>query len=167
MQAERGVYLKASPRPDAAKQSPLIAFNARVYVQRHTPQADVAQRWADVAALDAGCAGFIEERFLASGPPEPTATLRPVAHHDTLGKIARDVYGEQLAAGGDARLYVQALYEANRGLPGISLGKVDLGWSRRLPREQAEAETLNIYLGGRVLQGQTLWIRQGRYVRRP
>jgi hypothetical protein len=79
VQALRGVYLRTRPLPGAESPSAPIPFNGLVHVERRTTQDRANKRWCYVIALDAGGAGFCEERYLAIDPPEPTAQLRCTA----------------------------------------------------------------------------------------
>jgi hypothetical protein len=163
--APKGIILKAEPSPGARKLSGIIPFDFQVFVERTTPQADVAQRWAYVVALSGGSgAGFIEEKFLALDPPEPAAKLRLVHRGDMLGAIASAEYGSKFEGGNDQRLYVQALYEANKNRPGIKLRDVDLSRIETLLREGAEEETLKIYRGVQIDTGAALWIPSDQFI---
>ncbi|HTR54758.1 MAG TPA: hypothetical protein VMJ10_28905 [Kofleriaceae bacterium] len=160
--APNGRHLFASPDPTAPAASGVIPFNGLVHVERRTTEADVAQRW--VYVIGNGAAGFCEERYVAINPPEPNATLRVVSKGDSLVKIAVDAYGASFANGNDERLYVQALYIANKGRPGIHLSEANLGIINTALRSPAEQETLRVFLGAKVIAGQSLWIPSEAFV---
>ncbi|HEU4786234.1 MAG TPA: hypothetical protein VFS57_02465, partial [Gemmatimonadaceae bacterium] len=120
--------------------------------------------WAYITVVGGGGAGFIEERHLAVGPPEPAANLHAVKGGERLGKIAADVFGAEITGGNDARLYVQAIYEANKGRAGIRLDAVDLTLRESMPRQEAEEETLKIYKGVKVIEGQAIWVPSKEFV---
>lgn len=163
--AAKGIRLHAAPTPASPRSEPIVAFNELVHVERTTPGADLAKRWAYVVAAN-GRAGFIEEKFLAIDPPEPDATLYVVAPHDKLGPIAERRFGAQITGGNDARLYVQAIYEANKGRPGIRLQPVTLSWRQTWSRREAEEQTLQVYKGVAILAGQAIWIPSEGFVQR-
>jgi hypothetical protein len=161
----KGILLRASPTPASPGSGPIIAFNALVHVARTTSGADLAKRWAYVVAAN-GRAGFIEEKFLAIDPPEPDATLYVVAPHDKLGAIAERRFGAHITGGNDARLYVQAIYEVNKGRPGIRLQPVTLSWRQTWSRREAEEHTLQVYKGVAILAGHAIWIPSEGFVQR-
>jgi hypothetical protein len=163
--AALGIVLKARPAPGARPVTQILPFDSQVFVERTTPQPELAKRWAYVVALSGGSgAGFIEEKYLAIDPPEPEARLRRVKRGDTLGAIATSEYGAKYEGGNDQRLYVQALYEANKQRPGIKLHAVDLSRTETLLREEAEEETLKIYRGVQIDEGAVLWIPSDGFV---
>lgn len=157
IQAPRGVYLRTRPLPGAASSHPPIPFNGLVHVERRTTQPHSSERWCYVIAADAGAAGFCEERYLALDPPEPTATLRRTAAGERLALIAEEAYGPPTGQN-NSRLYVQALYLANRDRAGVTLDHVDLGFRARATRGDAEEQTLQIYQGAKIITGTSLWI---------
>jgi len=161
--AAKGIRLHAGPTPASPRSGPIIAFNALVHVERTTSGADLAKRWAYVVTVN-GSAGFIEEKFLAIDPPEPDATLYVVAPRDKLGAIAERRFGAQITGGNDARLYVQAIYEANKGRPGIRLQPVTLSWRQTWNRREAEEQTLEVYKGVAILAGHAIWIPSEGFV---
>lgn len=156
--APKGIILKAQPAPDARPVSAIIDFDKEVFVVRTTTESDVAKRWAFVTTTGSGGSGFIEERFLVLDPPEPRASLYIVQSHQRLGKIVGDKFGADIVGGNDARLYVQAIYELNKGRPGIWLEEVNLSRRDTLPRREAEEETLKVYLGIHITADHAIWI---------
>lgn len=160
--APNGRHLFAKPDPAAPAASGVLPFGTLVHVERRTTQKDVAQRW--VYVVGSGAAGFCEERYVAIAPPEPNATLRLVEKGDTLFRIAAEAYGTSFSQGNDARQYVEALYVANKGRPGIKLTEVDLGSLDSALRGSAEQETLKVFEGARVVAGQNLWIPSEAFV---
>jgi hypothetical protein len=89
-----------------------------------------------------------------------------VAPGDKLGHIAEQRFGASITGGNDARLYVQAIYEANRGRPGVKLTPVDLSFRDTWARREAEEETLKVYRGVQIVAGQALWIPSEAFVQR-
>jgi hypothetical protein len=134
-----------------------VPFNGLVFVERGTTQGTANERWCYVIATELGTAGFCEERYLAIDPPEPTATLHRTAPGERLATIAEQAYG---AATDDnnSRLYVQALYLANRDRAGVQLEHVDLSFKDHVLRGEDERRTLEIYKGAKVIAGTSLWI---------
>src|SRR5207248_7590365 len=90
--------------------------------------------------------------------PEPTAHVHRVKAGETLGGIAAQAYGDKFEKDNDARLYVQALFVANHGRPGIYLEDVNLSAVQEAIRTHDEAETVRIYKGVRVKADHALWI---------
>jgi hypothetical protein len=133
VQAPKGVYLRERPLPGAPSPSAPVPFNGLVFVERRTNQGAANERWCYVIATELGIAGFCEERYLAIDPPEPTATLHRTVPGERLATIAEQAYG--LATDdNNARLYVQALYLANRDRAGVKLDHVDLSFKDRALR---------------------------------
>jgi len=157
VQAPKGVYLRVQPAPGATSPGAPVPFNGLVYVERRTTQGHANERWCYVIATEAGAAGFCEERYLAIDPPEPTATLRRTAGGERLAAIAEAAYGPATGEN-NARLYVQALYLANRDRAGVALDHVDLGFQDRALRGDEEEQTLLIYKGAKVIAGDSIWI---------
>jgi hypothetical protein len=157
VQAANGVYLRIRPLPGAASSGAPVPFNGLVHVERRTTQDHASKRWCYVIAIDAGGAGFCEERYLAIDPPEPTAQLRRTAPGERLAAIAKEAFGRPTDET-NSRLQVQALYLANRDRAGIQLDRVDLGLAERALRGADEEQTLKIYKGATVIAGNALWI---------
>jgi hypothetical protein len=167
VQAPKGRTLLQRPEPGSApSMSAPLPFDARLMVLRRTTQPTAAERWCYVAAPEHGAAGFCEERYLAIGPPEPQARLHRIEAGETLGKVAREAYGERIGAGHDERLYIQGLYEANKDRAGVKLTPVQLGASETWHRQGAEEETLKIYRGVQIQQGMSLWIPSDGFIQR-
>ena len=98
-----------------------------------------------------------KKRYLAIDPPEPTATLRRTAPGERLATIAENAYGPA-KDDNNSRLYVQALYLANRDRAGVQLDHVDLSFKDRALRGEDERRTLEVYKGAKVIAGDSIWI---------
>jgi hypothetical protein len=122
--APLGILLKVKAAPHAAKVSQLIPFDDPVHVARTSAGERGTVRWAYVVATKAGVSGFIEERFLATDPPEPTAMLHRRKPGETVGRIADPAQGTRDSAGAEAAMSMQGLHEANRDRPGIAIDEV-------------------------------------------
>jgi len=157
VQASKGVYLRERPLPGAASPSAPVPFNGLVFVERRTNQGTANERWCYVIATELGVTGFCEERYLAIDPPEPTATLHRTAPGERLATIAEQAYGP-VDHDNNSRLYVQALYLANRDRAGVQLDHVDLSFKDRALRGEDERRTLEVYKGAEVIAGTSLWI---------
>lgn len=157
VQAPKGVYLRERPVPGAPSPSAPVPFNGLVFVERRTNQGTAHERWCYVIATELGVAGFCEERYLAIDPPEPTATLHRTAPGERLATIAEQAYGPA-TDDNNSRLYVQALYLANRDRAGVQLDHVDLSFKDRALRGEDERRTLEVYKGAKVIAGTSLWI---------
>ena len=125
----------------------VLPFDELVTVERGT-----AHGWCWVIPSGAlsGTPGFCEEHFLALDPPEPTAHLHRVAPGEELRLIAERYYGKQFRQERDARLYVQALYEANKGHKGVYLTEVELTRRESLGRWEDDEQTLEVYKGANL-----------------
>ncbi len=157
VQATKGVFLRERPLPGAPSPSAPVPFNGLVFVERRTSQGAANERWCYVIATELGTAGFCEERYLAIDPPEPTATLHPTAPGERLATIAENAYGPA-KDDNNSRLYVQALYLANRDRAGVKLDHVDLSFKDRALRGEDERRTLEVYKGAKVIAGDSIWI---------
>ena len=158
--APKGVRLRtgaAANQPDLG----ILPFDELVSVERRTEH---GWCWVVPMGAHAGSAGFCEEQFLAIDPPEPTAHLVRVAPGEQLRQIAQRHYGQHLGDDHDARLYVQALVEANRGRKGIFLSDVELTLRDRVLRGDDEERTLKTYLGAHVREGHTLWMPSEAFI---
>jgi hypothetical protein len=158
--APKGVRLRTGAGGDQPDLG-VMPFDELVAVERRTEH---GWCWVVSTGALAGRAGFCEEQFLAIDPPEPTAHLHRVAPGETLGAIAERIYSGSIREGHDARLYVQALYEANKGGRGVYLTEVSLGRSETLVRREEEEHTLEIYRGARVREGHALWVPSEAFI---
>jgi hypothetical protein len=138
-----------------------LPFDDLVAVERRT-----GHGWCWVIAMGelAGQAGFCEEHFLALDPPEPTAHLHRVAPGESLHEIAAHYYGKSFRDDHDARLYVQALVEANKSRSGIYLSDVALSLQDRATRGDDEEKTLTTYQGAKVRAGHALWMPSEAFI---
>lgn len=160
VRAERGVRLR--PQPIGSAHSDLILpFDTMVQVERKTDH-----DWCYVVAMDkqGGSVGFCEWQYLTFDPPEPTAHLHRVVAGENLGEIASRYYGKKFTGGNDARLYVQALYEANKNHDGVFLEKVDLDWGDTWHRKEDEEKTLEVYRGAMVCKGTAIWVPSEQFI---
>ena len=160
VRAPRGVRLRQAPSA-AAPELGILPFDELVSVERRT---DHGWCWVVSASARSGSAGCCEEQFLAMNPPEPTAHLYRVAPGDSLREIAEGAYGKSFREGRDARLYVQALYEANKHHRGIYLSEVELSAKESLARGDDEERTIEIYKGAKVREGHALWIPSEAFI---
>jgi hypothetical protein len=161
--APAGLRLRTRPAGDADTQV-IMPFDTLVHVDRETKHG-----WCFVHALggarsgeDAGGTGFCERQFLVLDPPEPGAHLHRVAGGEMLKDIAARYYrpANGFQEGSDARLYVEAIYEANRGRDHAirRVGSADLGLVDSAARSDAEEKTLRIFQTVQVMDGQSIWI---------
>lgn len=160
VRAPKGVRLRARPAADQPTLG-ILPFDALISVERRTEHG-----WCWVVPMGqlAGTPGFCEEQFLSIDPPEPTAHLHLVAPGDSIRVIAERYYGKQFRDGRDGRLYVQALYEANKAHKGIYLTEVDLDRSDTIHRGEEEERTLEIYKGAKVREGHVLWLPSEAFI---
>lgn len=160
VRAPNGVRLRTRPAP-GEPDTGIMPFDELVQVERRT---DHGWCWVVAMGAHAGQTGFCEEQFLSIDPPEPTAHLYRVQPGDNLGGIAERYYGKNFKGGNDARLYVQALYEANKEHKGVYLEKVDLDLGDTWHRGEDEEHTLEIYKGAKVREGLAIWVPSEAFV---
>lgn len=160
VRAPKGVRLRRAPAVGAADLG-VLPFDELVFVERRTEH---GWCWVLPTTALSGNVGFCEEQFLALDPPEPSAHLHRVAPGDELRKIAEQAYGKSFRGGRDARLYVQAIYEANKGKAGIYLTEVELSTRERAERLEADEQTLEVYKGAKVREGQAIWLPSEAYI---
>jgi hypothetical protein len=160
VRAPKGVRLRKAAAASAADLG-VLPFDELVSIERRTEHG-----WCWVIATGAlsGSAGFCEEQFLAMDPPEPSAHLYRVAPGDELREIAQRAYGKSFHGGRDARLYVQALYEANKEHKGLYLTHVDLSRREKAERFEDDEHTLEIYRGARVREGHAIWLPSEAFI---
>lgn len=161
VQAENGVRLRKSPSPGGAT-IVIVPFNTEAMVERETTEAHEHDRWAYVVTKDG--AGFCERQYVTTDMPECSAKLHLVTKGETLGGIAERAYGKFIEGGNDARLYVHALYLANKHRTGIRLDDVDLSAMDTMLRGKDEEETLRIYKGVKVIEGQAIWLPSNDFI---
>ncbi len=160
VRAPRGVRLRTQPASGAADVG-IAPFDELVQVERRTDHG-----WCWVVALDAmsGSTGFCEEQFLALDPPDPTAHLHRVEPGERLADIAVRHYGADLRDENQVRLYVQALYLANKDHAGVYLDEVDLSLRDTVGRGEAEVETVKTYKGAKVRAGLAIWVPSDAFI---
>jgi hypothetical protein len=160
VRAPKGVRLRKAAAAGAADLG-VLPFDELVSIERRTEHG-----WCWVIATGAlsGSAGFCEEQFLAMDPPEPSAHLYRVAPGDALREIAQRAYGKSFHGGRDARLYVQALYEANKEHKGLYLTHVDLSRREKAERFEDDEHTLEIYKGAKVREGHAIWLPSEAFI---
>lgn len=150
-----GAHLRRKPLPSDAALA-VVPFNSLVQVQRITEHG-----WAWAVVLDgsaSGKSGFLAADRIATDLPEPTARLHWVTGGERLGAITQQHYGDALGKEDNERLFVQALYEANRGRAGIHLDKVELPIGDTWHRTESAEESLRIFKGAKVKKDHALWI---------
>jgi len=162
VRAPKGLRLRTRPAPGEPDVG-IMPFDELVQVERRTEHG-----WCWVVSMGSmtGKTGFCEEQFLSIDPPEPTAHLYRVQAGDTLGAIASTYYGKNFRGGNDARLYVQALYEANKAHKGVYLDKVDLDLGDTWHRAEDEERTLEVFKGAKVREGLAIWVPSEAFIQK-
>lgn len=158
--APKGVRLRTGPargQPDLG----VLPFDELVRVERRTEH---GWCWLVPTGALSGQVGFCEEQYLAIDPPEPTAHLYRVAPGDRLANLARQHYGHSFGGGHNARLYVQAIVEANRGRRGVYFSDVHLSKRQTALRREDEEQTLQTYLAAKVRAGNALWMPSEAFI---
>jgi hypothetical protein len=161
--APAGLRLRTRPAGDGDTLV-IMPFDTLVHVDRQTEHG-----WCYVHALggardggDASGTGFCERNFLVLDPPEPGAHLHRVAGGEMLKDIAAAHYKPAggFREGSDARLYVEAIYEANRGRDHAirRVGDASLGLVDAAARSDAEEKTVRIFQTVQVVAGQSIWL---------
>ena len=154
VRAPLGVRLRVRPIPGASNEV-ILPFDELLRVERRT---DYGWLWVVAMGMYIGKTGFCEEQFVSIDPPEPTAHLYQVHPGDNLGAIATHYYGKSMDDENNTRLYVQALYFANKGHTGVYLDEVNLGLIDTLLRTGKEEEAVKIYKGAKVRKGLAIWV---------
>ena len=165
--APDGVHLRS--RPFGPKDGAVLPFDTLVAVSRKTERG-----WYWVTALGdsayhpapTGVSGFIESYHAASEMPEPTAHLYPVRSGDLLKDIAARYYKHSFSWGHDARVYVQAIYHANKDRDAVFRQRTDLSVDHRALSTTNLKEALELWGAARVVAGQALWIPSNSFVDR-
>jgi hypothetical protein len=160
VRAPKGVKLRSRPAGNAPHEV-ILPFDELVKVQRKT---DYGWCWVVSMGKYTGKTGFCEEQYLSMDPPEPTAHLYKVQPNDTLSAIATRYYGKSMDDENNVRLYVQALYIANKAHAGVRLDEVDLSRRETALRREKEEETIKIYKGVHVRQGLAIWVPSERFI---
>ncbi|MBK7534011.1 MAG: hypothetical protein IPI49_01305 [Myxococcales bacterium] len=156
VQAPKGVRLR--PRPElggtggaGGTDLGILPFGEAVHVQRRTEHG-----WCWVVVVGSGAVGFVEQHFLAMDPPDPGARLLLVKPGDELHAVVSRHYA--VRKGSDARLYVQAIVEANRGRRGVYLEEGELGFVEEVLRTESAERTVETYRGAKVRKGNAIWL---------
>ena len=164
IQAAHGLHLRSHPA--GLKDGPVLPFDTLVSAVRRTEKG-----WLYIVSLGDAIVGptplgggFVEEYHVATHPPEPTAHLHAVRPGDMLKDIAARYYGQNFAKGNDARLYVQAIYHANRGRDAVFRRTADLAVDRRALETDDLAEAQRLWNQAHVVAGQALWIPSDAFV---
>ena len=162
VQAPKGVRLR--PRPElggtggaGGTDLGILPFGEAVHVQRRTEHG-----WCWVVVVGSGAVGFVEQHFLAMDPPDPGARLLLVKPGDKLHAVVSRHYA--VRKGSDARLYVQAIVEANRGRRGVYLEEGELGFVEEVLRTESAERTVETYRGAKVRKGNAIWLPSESFV---
>jgi hypothetical protein len=156
-----GTNLRRRP---IATDSPLtnVPFNSLVQIQRRTEHG-----WAWVVVLEgaaSGQAGFVVADRVATDLPEPTAHLHWVTSGERLGAIAERYYGKSIGKQDNERLFVQAIYEANRDRAGVYLDEIHLPTKETWHRTESAEESIRIFKSLKVKKDHALWIPSEAFV---
>ena len=169
--APEGVRL--SQRPGTRKQGQLLPFDTLVLIDHKTIEKKGQQSWLYVVALgddhrkrNASGVGFVEEYFVAQKPPEPTAHLYLVKPGDMLKDIAEHYYGKKYDWGNDGRLYVQAIYHANKERDVVFRQNMDLTVDREALETDSLKKAHELWRKARVVKGQALWVPSDEFVQK-
>lgn len=160
VRAPHGVRFRTTPAAGSGDVG-IAPFDELVQVERRTEHG-----WCWVIGMGemAGRTGFCEEQFLSIDPPEPLAHLYRVEPGDRLADIAVRRYGADLRNRNQVRMYVQALYLANKGHAGVYLEDVDLSLRDMVGRGRAEIETVEVYKGAKVRAGLAIWVPSEAFI---
>jgi hypothetical protein len=159
VQAENGVRLRKAP---GASSNKIIGHGTKVTILHETTEANEGDRWAYVTSSHGS--GFVERYGVTDDIPECSARLYLIKPNDTLGGIAAKYFSSHFKTGNDARLYVQALYLANKHRTGIKLTDASLSGWEKATHGKSEEETLKIYKGVEVIEDQSIWIPSNDFV---
>lgn len=167
VEAPRGLRLHTGPSAGAPT-SATLPFDTLVHVERAT-----AHGWYYVVALgdarggdSVGGTGCVEGLFVELDPPEPTAHL----HHVKPGEMLKDIAARYYeGAGGfdwgaDARLYVEAIWEANAGTGKLLRVGGELSAGETLFRSDELEKTLSIWKSVQPKHGHAIWIPSAQFI---
>ena len=167
VEAPRGLRLRPSPSGDAPTIS-ILPFDTLVHVERRT-----AHGWYYVVSMgdsrEGGSvtgAGCVEGQYVELDPPEPTAHL----HHVKPGEMLKDIAAQHYKPkrgfdwGADARLYVEAIWEANKNTGKLLRVGGDLSWSEKAVRSEQLEKTLAIWRSVQPKQNHAIWIPSQQFV---
>jgi hypothetical protein len=159
VQAELGLRLRKQPGGSGGN---IIKHGTMVTILHESVQRNETERWAYVTSSHGS--GFVERQWVTTDIPECSAKLYLIKKDETLGGIAAKFYSKHFTSGNDARLYVQALYEANKHRTGISLTQSQLSSWESATRGKSEEETLKIYKGVQVIAAESIWIPSNDFI---
>jgi hypothetical protein len=159
VQAELGLRLRKQPGGSGGN---IIKHGTMVTILHESDQRNETERWAYVTSTHGS--GFVERQWVTTDIPECSAKLYLIKKDETLGGIAAKFYSKHFESGNDARLYVQALYEANKHRTGISLTPAQLSSWESATRGKSEEETLKIYKGVQVIAAESIWIPSNDFI---
>lgn len=162
----RGLRLRRAPHADA-ETTAVMPFDTLIRVERKT-----AHGWAYAIALgdahDADAVtgeGFCELDFLMVAPPEPAAHL-----HYVQGEMPKDIAARYYKGGGfdrgaDARLFVEAIWQANEGrTSGVYRKDAELSRRDTILRGEDAEETIRVWKSIGVRDGHAIWIPSRAFV---
>jgi hypothetical protein len=168
--AFEGVYLRA--HPSDKKDGALLPFGTLVSVSQKTEKG-----WYYVTVIEEpyvegetppqrpiGAQGFIENYHVASQMPEPYARLHKVGSGELLKDIAAKYYKHNFTWGHDARVFVQAIYHANKGRDAVFRQKADLSVNHEALNTKSLDRALELWGEARVVSGQALWMPSAAFV---
>jgi hypothetical protein len=159
VQAELGLRLRKKPGGGGGS---IIKHGTMVTILHESEHRNENERWAYVTSTHGS--GFVERQWVTTDIPECSAKLHLIKKDETLGGIAAKFYSKHFSSGNDARLYVQALYHANKHRTGISLTEAQLSGWEKATRGKSEEETLKIYKSVQVIDGESIWIPSEDFV---
>jgi hypothetical protein len=168
--AFEGVHLRS--QPSGAKNGGLLPFGTLVAVSRKTEKGwyyvtvlpDEAPEGETAIPAPVAASGFIESYHVASKMPEPSARLHKVQSGELLKDIAAKYYKHGFQWGHDARVFVQAIYHANKDRDAVFRQQADLSVNHEALSTSKIDDALVFWKEARVTAGQGLWMPSNAFV---
>ena len=167
VEAPKGLRLRTGPSAGAATMA-ILPFDTLVHVERKTEHGwyyvvSMGDAHGGGSVTGAGC---VEGQHVELDPPEPTAHLHFVKPGEMLKDIAAQHYKPRRGFewGADARLHVEAIWEANKGTGKLTRVGGDLSWDESLVRSDKQEKTLAIWRSVQPKHNHAIWIPSQAFV---
>ncbi len=167
VEAPKGLRLRAGPSAGAATMA-ILPFDTLVHVERKTEHGwyyvvSMGDARGGASVTGAGC---VEGQHVELVPPEPTAHLHFVKPGEMLKDIAAQHYKPRRGFewGADARLHVEAIWEANKSTGKLIRVGGDLSWDESLVRSDKQEKTLDIWRSVQPKHNHAIWIPSQTFV---
>ena len=167
VEAPKGLRLRASPTAGAPTLA-ILPFDTLVHVERKTEHGwyyvvSMGDARGGASVTGAGC---VEGQHVELDAPEPTAHLHFVKPGEMLKDIAAQHYKPRRGFewGADARLHVEAIWEANKSTGKLIRVGGGLSWDESLVRSDKQEKTLAIWRSVQTKHNHAIWIPSQAFV---